>query len=87
MPMYSISFLNCLSRLFSEAYAMEPAANVTIVSPKASIYCTYYTYCQDIHLFLNRVTFHLKAECFMKGRPLRVWFGIVPSPSLLIGGG
>ena len=38
MPMYSISFLNCLSRLFSEAYAMEPAANVTIVSPKASIH-------------------------------------------------
>ena len=41
MPMYSISFLNCLSRLFSEAYAMEPAANVTIVSPKASIYVLY----------------------------------------------
>ena len=41
MSMYSISFLNCLSRLFSEAYAMEPAANVTIVSPKASIYVLY----------------------------------------------
>ena len=33
--------------------------------------------------FLNWVTFHLKAEYLMKGRPLRVWFGMVPSPSLL----
>ena len=33
--------------------------------------------------FLNWVTFHLKAEYLMRGRPLRVWFGMVPSPSLL----
>ena len=33
--------------------------------------------------FLNWVTFHLKAEYLMKGRPLRVWFGMVPFPSLL----
>ena len=32
--------------------------------------------CQDIHLFLNWVTFHLKAEYLMQRRPPHIWFGL-----------